>query len=296
MGEKITTARRALMYVPGSDERKILKSAALGLDGAILDLEDGVAFNRKDEARVSIRKALECVDFGRTERLVRINPLYSGRAEEDLYAVLPGRPDAILIPKADTPQIVSEVDGIITAVEKEHHWHVNGIAITLLIESAAAFINLPDICRASPRVQALIFGAEDFCADAGVTRTIETRELLYARSALVMHAAAFGLQAIDMVQVNYLDIDLLERECREAAELGFTGKTVVHPAQIDVVQRAFTPSEKMITYAREIVTGAAAAQQSGKGVFTHEGKLVDLPVVKRAENILARARAAGLEL
>lgn len=296
MGEKITTARRALMYVPGSDERKILKSAALGLDGAILDLEDGVAFNRKDEARVSIRKALECVDFGRTERLVRINPLYSGRAEEDLYAVLPGRPDAILIPKADTPQIVSEVDGIITAVEKEHHWQINGIAITLLIESAAAFINLPDICQASPRVQALIFGAEDFCADAGVTRTIETRELLYARSALVMHAAAFGLQAIDMVQVNYLDIDLLERECREAAELGFTGKTVVHPAQIDVVQRAFTPSEKMITYAREIVTGAAAAQQSGKGVFTHEGKLVDLPVVKRAENILARARAAGLEL
>ncbi len=296
MSGKISRARRALMYVPGSDERKISKSTMLGLDGAILDLEDGVAFNRKDEARGIIRQALENVDFGRTERLVRINPLYSGRAEEDLKAVLPGRPDAILIPKADSPQIVSTVDGIITAVEQEQGWEPGGIALTLLIESAAAFINLAAICQASPRVQALVFGAEDFCADAGVTRTVEAHELLYARSALVMHAAAYGLQAIDMVQVNYLDTELLEKECRDAVELGFTGKTVVHPAQIAVVQGAFTPSEKMIIYALEIVAGAAAAQQSGKGVFTHEGKLVDLPVVKRAESILARARAAGINV
>lgn len=294
MSGKITRARRALMYVPGSDERKIIKSTSLGLDGAILDLEDGVAFNRKDEARASIRRALENVAFGRTERLVRINPLYSGRAEEDLEAVLPGRPDAILIPKADSPQIVSAVDDLISAFEQNRGWDTGAIALLLLIESAAAFVNLADICRASPRVQALVFGAEDFCADAGVTRTIEARELLYARSALVMHAAAFGLQAIDMVQVNYLDTSRLEKECRDAVELGFTGKTVVHPAQIEVVQRAFTPSQELINYAREIVDGAVAAQRDGRGVFTHEGKLVDLPVVKRAENILARARAAGM--
>lgn len=296
MSAKITRARRALMYVPGSDERKIIKSTTLGLDGAILDLEDGVAFNRKDEARAIIRQALESVDFGRTERLVRINPLYSGRAEDDLKAVLPGRPDAILIPKADSPQIVRAVDAIISAFEQEHGWEAGGMALVLLIESAAAFVDLAAICQTSPRVQALVFGAEDFCADAGVTRTVEARELLYARSALVMHAAAFGLQAIDMVQVNYLDVDLLQRECRDAVELGFSGKTVVHPAQIEVVQRAFTPSEKLIAYAREIVDGAQAAQRDGRGVFTHEGKLVDLPVVKRAENILARARAAGIEV
>ncbi|HNR01398.1 MAG TPA: CoA ester lyase [Anaerolineaceae bacterium] len=294
MSGKITRARRALMYVPGSDERKIIKSTSLGLDGAILDLEDGVAFNRKDEARATIRRALENVDFGRTERLVRINPLYSGRAEEDLEAVLPGRPDAILIPKTDSPQIVSAVDDLISAFEQNRGWDTGAIALLLLIESAAAFVNLADICRASPRVQALVFGAEDFCADAGVTRTIEARELLYVRSALVMHAAAFGLQAIDMVQVNYLETSLLTKECRDAVELGFTGKTMVHPAQIEVVQRAFTPSQELINYAREIVDGAEAAQRDGRGVFTHEGKLVDLPVVKRAENILARARAAGM--
>ena len=296
MSVTINRARRALMYVPGSDERKIIKSTTLGLDCAILDLEDGVAFNRKDEARGIIRQALESVDFGRTERLVRINPLHSGRAEQDLATVLPGKPDAILIPKADSAQIVAAVDGIISAFEQAQGWQTGAIALALLIESATAFVNLAEICRASARVQALIFGAEDFCADAGVTRTTTARELLYARSALVMHAAAFGLQAIDMVQVNYLDAALLEAECHDAVELGFTGKTVVHPSQIEAVQRAFTPSEKLISYAREIVDGAAAAQRDGSGVFTHEGKLVDLPVVKRAENILARARAAGIEV
>lgn len=294
MVERIFRARRALMYVPGSDENKLAKAAGLDLDGAILDLEDGVAFNRKDEARGIIRHALETLDFGRTERLVRINPLYSGRAQEDLLAVLPGRPDAILIPKADSPQIVHEVDAIITAVEQELNWQPGGIALALLIESAAAFVNLATISQSSPRVQALIFGAEDFCADAGVTRTIEAKELLYARSSLVLHAAAYGLQAIDMVQINYRDVDLLEKECRDAVELGFTGKTVVHPGQIDLVQRVFTPNETLVNYALRVVEGAHEAQLKGSGVFTLDGKLVDLPVVKRAETILARARAAGV--
>ena len=290
----ILRPRRALMYVPGSDEGKLAKAAGLDIDGAILDLEDGVAFNQKDEARGLIRRALEMLDFGRTERLVRINPLYTGRAQEDLRAVLPGKPDAILIPKADSPQIVREVDEIITAVEQEVGWDPGGIALALLIESAAAFVNLAEICRSSARIQALVFGAEDYCADAGVTRTVEATELLFVRSSLVLHAAAFGLQAIDMVQINYRDTALLEWECRAAVELGFCGKTVVHPGQIDMVQRMFTPDEKLIAYARRVVEGAREAQLKGSGVFTLEGKLVDLPVVKRAENILARARAAGV--
>ena len=122
-------ARRALMYVPGSDERKIIKSTTLGLDCAILDLEDGVAFNRKDEARGIIRQALESVDFGRTERLVRINPLHSGRAEQDLAAVLPGKPDAILIPKADSAQIVVAADDILSAFERAQGWLAGGIEV-----------------------------------------------------------------------------------------------------------------------------------------------------------------------
>ena len=294
MAEGILRARRALMYVPGSDEGKLAKAAGLDIDGVILDLEDGVAFNRKDEARGSIRQALEALDFGRSERLVRINPLYSGRAQEDLRAVLPGKPDAILIPKADSPEIVREVAALISAGERENGFIPGGIALALLIESAAAFVHLAAICQSSPRIQALIFGAEDFCADTGATRTLEARELLFARSSLVMHAAAFGMQAIDMVQVNYRDMELLERECRDAAQLGFAGKTVVHPGQIETVQRLFTPDEELVAYALRVVEGAREAQGSGSGVFTLDGKLVDLPVVKRAENILARARAAGV--
>ena len=294
MVEIVVKARRALMYVPGSDDRKLVKAAGLGIDGVILDLEDGVAFNRKDEARDGILKALTSIDYGRTERWVRINPIYSGRAEDDLRAVLPGKPDGILIPKADHPDTVRKVDELIAAAVDEQGWRVGSIAIALLIENALAFVNLAALCQSSPRVQALVFGAEDFCADTGVTRTAEARELLYARSSLVMHASAFGLHAIDMVQVNYLDTVLLEKECHDGVELGFTGKTVVHPSQIEIVQRAFTPSPQLIEYAKQIMEGAAETQRVGKGVFTHEGKLVDLPVVKRAESILARARAAGV--
>ena len=294
MVEIVVKARRALMYVPGSDDRKLVKAAGLGIDGVILDLEDGVAFNRKDEARDGILKALTSIDYGRTERWVRINPIYSGRAEDDLRAVLPGKPDGILIPKVDHADTVRKVDELIAAAVDEQGWRVGSIAIALLIENALAFVNLAALCQSSPRVQALVFGAEDFCADTGVTRTAEARELLYARSSLVMHASAFGLHAIDMVQVNYLDTVLLEKECRDGVELGFTGKTVVHPSQIEIVQRAFTPSPQLIEYAKQIMEGAAETQREGKGVFTHEGKLVDLPVVKRAESILARARAAGV--
>ncbi len=294
MTEGFLRARRALMYVPGSDEGKLAKAAGLDIDGVILDLEDGVALNRKDEARTIIRHALETLDFGRTERMVRINPLYSGRAQEDLRAVLPGKPDAILIPKADSPEIVREVDALISAAEQEYGFKSGGIALALLIESAAAFVNLAAVCQSSLRIQALIFGAEDFCADTGVTRTVEATELLFARSSLVLHAAAFGMQAIDMVQINYRDMDLLERECRAAVQLGFSGKTVVHPGQIEPVQRLFTPDEELVDYALRVVAGAREAQRSGSGVFTLDGKLVDLPVVKRAENILARARAAGV--
>jgi len=296
MAESGLRARRALMYVPGSEEHKLEKAASLGIDGVILDLEDGVAFNRKDEARGIIRQALESINYGRTERLVRINPVSSGRAEADLQAVLPGRPDGVVIPKADSTQIVHIVDEIITRTEKEQGWKEGGIALALLIETAIAFIHLAEICQASRRTQVLIFGAEDLCADTGIIRTVEARELLYARSALVMNAAAFGLQAIDMVQIHYRDIDLLEKECQEALELGFSGKTVVHPSQIETVQRIFTPDESQVSYARRVVEGARDAQIAGSGVFTLDGKLVDLPVVKRAESILARARAAGITI
>lgn len=287
-------ARRALMYVPGNDERKITKAAGLAVDGVILDLEDGVALNRKDEARTGILHALKEIDFGRSERLVRINSLATGRASEDLASVIPGRPDAVLLPKADSAAIVQEIDHLMAEAEKMNGIEPGSTALLLIIESAKAFVDLAAICQASPRIEGLVFGAEDFTADTGITRTLDARELLYARSRLVMHAAAYGLHSIDMVQTNFSDTMLLEKECREGAEIGFTGKQVIHPAQVEIVQAAFTPSPKLVEYARQVVEGALAAEKEGKGAFTLDGHMVDTPVVKRAEKILARARAAGV--
>lgn len=272
----------------------ITKAASLGVDGVILDLEDGVANNRKDEARAVILEALKTVDFGRSERLVRINPFYTMRAEHDLEAVLPGKPDAVVIPKANSAEIIKETDRLITAAEKIAGIEPGSIAIIALIESGLAFVNLASICAASPRIQALILGAEDLCADAGITRNLGGMELLHARSSLVLHAAAFGLQAIDMVQTNFTNPILLQVESKQGAELGFSGKQIIHPAQVEVVQTAYTPTQEAIERAQKILEGALIAQAEGMGAYSLDGEMVDLPVVKRAETIMARAKAAGL--
>lgn len=289
-------SRRALLYVPGSNMHKIEKAATLDVDGVILDLEDSVTDIRKDEARFTIVQALKTMNFGRSERLVRINPLSSGRAQADLEAVLTGKPDAIVVPKIDSPDILMEVDEIITRAEETMNLAKGSIEVIATIESAKAFVNLPAICAASPRLTGLVFGAEDFTADAGMTRTPAGTELLYTRSALALHAAAFNLQAIDMVQTNFSDIERLTTEARQAADLGFAGKQVIHPAQIEPVQRIFTPDQAAIEHAQRIIAGAAEAAEGGRGAFSLDGEMVDLPVIKRAQTILARARAAGLIL
>ncbi len=287
-------SRRALLYVPGNDLNKITKAAGLGVDGVILDLEDGVAINRKDEAREVIVKVLRDLNFGRSEKLVRINALSTGRAEADLRAVLPGRPDTVVVPKVDSAETLIEIDRIITTLESENHIPVGEISTMALIESGLAFINLTLICHSSQRLTGLILGAEDLAANVGMTRTPIGQELLYARSAMVMHAAAFGLQAIDMVQTDFKNLEMLQTESHQAAELGFSGKQIIHPAQVETVHQEFTPSPAAIEKALKVITGAQTAQESGKGAYSLDGEMVDMPVVKKAESTLAQARAAGL--
>ena len=294
MQTEINHARRAMMYVPGNDLHKIEKAAALNVDAVILDLEDGVAPGRKDEARQVIRHALEGIDFGRTERFVRINALASGRGEADLQVVVPGKPDGILVPKVDDAATLVWVDQLLSSLEKEHGIEPGSIFLAATIESAIGFLNLREICQSNPRLQALVFGAEDFTTDTGITRTREGQELLLARSLLVLHGAAFGMSLIDMVHTAFSDLQLLEAECQRGAELGFTGKQVIHPAQVETVQRVFSPSEKAIAHASRVVESAHQAQSEGRGAFALDGHMVDAPVVKRAENILRRAKAAGM--
>ena len=283
------TSRRALLYIPGDDGRKIAKAATLDVDSICLDMEDGVALNRKQAARETIAQALLEQNFGRAERLARINPIGSGLEMEDLAAVLPAHPDGIVIPKVEDAEQVRWVSAQIAAAG----YAVEQMGLSCMIETARAIVNLATIAAADPRLHALIFGAEDLANDIGALRTPSAWEVFYARSAVVTHAAAFNLQAIDMVYVDFQDEQGLRREARQGAEMGFAGKQIIHPRQVNPVQEAFTPGEPEIAHARRIVEAFAEHQSSGKGAFALDGKMVDAPVVKAAERILERARAAG---
>ena len=285
-------SRKAFLYVPGSDLHKIEKAARLGADCVVLDLEDGVAEASKSEARQTIATALREIDFGTSERVVRVNGFPSGRCEDDLAAVLPVLPDAILLPKVDTAEQISRVDETLCRAEQSSGRPADSIALLAIIESALGMVNLEAICRRSEsvtRLQGLVFGAEDFSADMGAVRTPQALELLYARSRLVMYAAAFGLQAIDLVTVNYKDMEVLEREALQGAQLGYSGKQLIHPLQVEPAQRIFTPSEQEVTAAAHILEEARRFAGMGQGAFSVDGQMVDRPVIKRAESILARA-------
>ena len=285
-------ARRALLYIPGDDRHKIEKALTFGADCLCLDMEDGVAPARKAAARSTIAAALQELDFGASEKLARLNPVGSGLEGEDLAAVLPCRPDGIVIPKVESAEQVQWAAGAIEAAELEHGWAVNSIRLLVGIETPRAMLALERIA-AHPRLDALIFGGEDYAAAIGARRTPEALELFTARSLVLMHAKAFGLQAIDMVAVDYRDLAALSAEAEFGAGLGYTGKQVIHPAQVGPVQQAFTPGEDAVARARQLVEAFETHQREGRGAFGMDGRMIDLPLVKAAQNVLARANAAG---
>jgi len=238
------------------------------------------------------------MQFGRTERLIRINPIESIHFQNDIQAVLPliaeGFLDGLVLPKVDGPDYIRYVGEFITrSLKNSSNIDTTG-KILAIVESARGIINLKDIVQAHPRLDGLIFGAEDYSADAGITRTPSTRELLYARSAVVTYAAAFGKQAIDMVSMNFEDLETLKRESKEGAEMGFTGKQCIHPKQIETIHQAFAPTREQIERAKKIIEIHEKNQREGVGAFSFEGEAIDMPVILRAEGILTRAKLFGL--
>jgi citrate lyase subunit beta-like protein len=285
-------SRRALLYMPGDDRHKIDKSLTLGVDCICMDMEDGVSFGRKAQARASIAKALQELDFGRSEKLARINAVGTSFEKEDIQAVLPHHPDGIVIPKLEDLSQIQWASDLMEAAELEHGWPVNSLRLLVDVETPKGILNLKEFAG-HPRLDALIFGGEDFAAALGATRTREATELLYGRQATLTAAAAFGLQAIDIVSIDFKDLDAVRAEAEYGAGLGFTGKQIIHPAQVEPVQAAFTPRQEAIADARRIVDGFEASQKQGKGAFALDGKMIDMPLVKNARKVLDRARAAG---
>ncbi len=285
-------SRRALLYMPGDNWKMITKSITLGVDSICMDMEDGTAINKKAEARATIAKALQELDFGKSEKLARINSVGTGWEEDDIEAVLPCHPDGIVIPKVESFDQVEWASQIIKAAELKYGWQVNSIRMLVGVETAKGILNLKEI-GVHPRLDAIIFGGEDFAASIGATRTKDATELLYARQAVVVACAANDLQAIDIVTIDYKDVEGLRAESEFGAQLGYSGKQIIHPAQVEPVQTAFTPNNEAIIYARRIIESFEISQKEGKGAYSLDGKMIDMPLLKNAQKVLERARAAG---
>jgi len=281
--------RRTRLYLPGNEPKFIPNAGLHKPDLLILDLEDSVAPTEKDTARILVRNALRSVDFYGAERGVRINQGRPGI--EDLRAVIPQGPDIVLIPKCEDPDTVTALENEIRQLERQNNLG-SGTLLLPIIESALGVENAYAIASASSRVSALAIGLEDYTADLGVERTVEGKESLFARMAIVNAAKAAGVQALDSVFSDLDDLDALRQSTLEAKSLGFDGKGCIHPRQIGVIHAAFAPTAQEIEKAKAIVLAAAEARKSGSGVVALGSKMVDAPVVIRAERILRLAGQA----
>jgi len=287
--------RRTLLFCPATEVRKIEKAAGLPVDGVILDLEDGVALGRKAEARREAARALSRLDFGRAERLVRVNPEGAG-LEEDVRITGDARhpPDAYVLPKVESPAAIRTMSRLLSGIERRHRLPGRTIRILAIIETARGVVELGPIAASDSRLAALLFGAEDLCGDLGGTRTRDGREVLYARSAVAIHAAARRLQAIDTPFVDLTDDAGLLAETRDALALGYSGKLAIHPSQIAPIHGVFTPRAEEVEAAQRLLDEHERQQGEGKGVFVMEGRMIDMPMVRAARAVLARARLAGV--
>ncbi|MBN2542342.1 HpcH/HpaI aldolase/citrate lyase family protein [bacterium] len=281
--------RRSRLYLPGNNPNLMENAFLFGADCLILDLEDSVPLAEKLSARVLVKYALKYLNFGSSEKIVRINPLESPFGKFDLEMIIPMEPDTILIPKRNLKEDVINVDEIIQEI-RSRYGIKKEIFLMPLIETAKGIWHSYDIAMASPNVCALCFGAEDFTADIGAERTREGHESFVARSMIVLGAKAAGVQAIDTVWSDIQDEEGLVASAKEAKMMGFEGKGIIHPAQIEPVNRVFTPSQEEIEYAHQVLKAIEEAKKKGLAVASVGRKMIDPPVVERAKRVLNLAK------
>ncbi len=291
--------RRAVHFVPGANEKMLQKSLALPADSLVLDLEDSVTPEQKDAARETVTSWLKHVNFGRQERMVRMNPLDTPWGVADLEITMRGRPDSYLVPKVRTKDDLLQVDIILSRMEREYGYPPGKVKLVVIAtETPQGLLNIRDFGYC-PRVDALSWGAEDLSAAIGARRNRDEHGLFlevfrYARVMTLLAATAAGVQPIDTVFVDINDTEGLRRECVEGAWMGFTGKITIHPSQIEVVNAVFTPSAEEIAESQELLAAFEEHRKAGKMAFSFKGQMVDVPHLTRARTIIERARLAGL--
>ncbi|MEA2007794.1 MAG: aldolase/citrate lyase family protein, partial [Chloroflexota bacterium] len=283
-------SRRSRLYLPGNTPKLMINAGIHSPDGIILDLEDSVAPSKKEEARLIVRNALRQVDFYSAERMVRINQGAMGL--EDLAYLVPHNVNVILIPKCETAGEVKQVDARIAEIA--HEYDIDApVYLMPIIESALGVVNAYQIASASENVVALAIGLEDYTANLGAPRTKEGHETFFARSQLVNAARAAGIQPIDSVFSDVADMDALREVVEESKSLGFAGMGCIHPRQIKVIHEAYAPNEAEIVKAKKIVLAFDEATARGLGVVSLGSKMIDPPVVKRAQRTVHLAINLG---
>jgi len=276
--------RRTRLYIPGNNPHYVESAGLYGADAVILDLEDSVPLDQKFDARILVKYSLQNVDMGRSEKWVRINGVDTPFWEKDLKEVLPFC-DVINLPKVESAADLNRVDDVMGAIEEEHG--IEKRPVVPIIETIRGLMRAEEIA-AHPRVVALAWGGEDLTADLGIPRG-KALILDHVRGHIVLAAKAHGKQALDTVYSNVSDMEGLFEYARRARYMGFDGIGVIHPNQVEVVHRAFRPTDEEIEEARRIVQAAEEAEREGKAVVSLNGRMIDRPVVERARKILRYA-------
>ncbi|MBO4722869.1 MAG: citrate (pro-3S)-lyase subunit beta [Muribaculaceae bacterium] len=285
--------RRTMMFVPGNNPGMMADAYIYGPDSIMLDLEDSVTMAEKDTARLLVYNALKTIDYGDTEMVVRINPLNTPYGKKDIEAVVKAGVDVIRMPKTETAEEVIEVEREIEKVEREIGC-LGRTQIMAAIESALGVVNAYAIATASKRMMGIALGAEDYSANLKTQRTPEGSELLLARETIVVAARAAGIDALDTVYSNLNDMETFRNEVEAIKKLGFDGKSIINPRQIEVVNEVFAPKEKDIQKSLTILAAIKEAEKKGSGVIAVNGKMVDRPVVLRAQRTIDLAIASGI--
>lgn len=281
------------MFVPGNNPAMMQDAFIYSPDSIMLDLEDSVTMAEKDAARLLVHHALKTIDYGNTEMVVRVNPLNTPYGKKDVEAVIKAGVHVIRMPKTETADEIRELEAEIEKVETELGC-LGRTQIMAAIESTMGVINAYEIATASKRMMGIALGAEDYSANLKTQRTPEGMELLLARQTIVVAARAAGIDALDTVYSNLNDMETFRKEVELIKSLGFDGKSIINPRQIEVVNEVFAPKEKEIQKSLTILAAIKEAEKRGSGVIAVNGKMVDRPVVIRAQRTIDLAIASGI--
>ena len=286
--------RRTMLFVPGNSPAMLLNADIHQADAVILDLEDAVSPTEKDAARHLVRNAIGALAYGKTEIIVRVNPLDTDYIRDDIEAIVPLKPSMLMATKVSGPDYIAAVSRMMAETEERHGLPVGTVGLIPLLETAEGLENAYLIARCDKRVRALLLGAEDLSTDLQAIRSKQGDEILYARGRIVMAARAAGIDVYDTPFTDVNDDEGLVKDASFARAIGFTGKASISPRHVPAINEVFSPSLKDIAYAREVMEVIEEGKRQGKGAVSLHGKMVDKPIVDRARRVLEAAEALGL--